>query len=272
LLSFTNKGQFIDGLRLMAESFGDCECKMPGGVDAQRIAHRRLVLINRPVLRGVKDELYSERRDTLQISPDGRITPTSEEYSDYGGEFVDTASGELLFVGNTGFPPAWEAGSSIEVTLESAPWIFLPPRAAKLDRAKATVTYSGPSGGTFVLSFAEKRDSLTRVGADGKAHIFRRVACNLPGDRVGTDRCKACHEAEHASWLKRNNHSRAHVECEACHGGGASYAFDAVMRDRARARAAGLIIPGEGLCAHCHGPEGPHKAVDLATARIHDIR
>jgi len=104
---------------------------------------------------------------------------------------------------------------------------------------------------------------------------------------VGADACGPCHEAITRSW-RETAHSRAlasltraeavlprcrgchatgdapagrsdlpGVQCEACHGAGAEYAPDDVMRDRTLARALGLrdlSTPGAraAVCARCH--------------------
>ncbi|MCB1298173.1 MAG: hypothetical protein KDB08_04235 [Microthrixaceae bacterium] len=110
---------------------------------------------------------------------------------------------------------------------------------------------------------------------------------------VGTDACGACHPAELAAW-KKTVHARAadhlgtrprgrclgchgtgdapagaavelQVGCEACHGAGAEYATDDVMRDPALARALGLRdLSTEAAravtCAGCHDGVGTRLA------------
>jgi len=49
----------------------------------------------------------------------------------------------------------------------------------------------------------------------------------------------------------------ASVGCEACHGGGADYKSMKVMKDKAAAMAAGLMMPNEETCRKCHNPESP---------------
>jgi hypothetical protein len=105
-------------------------------------------------------------------------------------------------------------------------------------------------------------------------------------DYVGPAVCGQCHPQAHAAW-QRSAHARADqvlgpspparclachttgeapagrpffagVTCEACHGPGAGYAADDIMRDPTLARAMGLrdlSTPGQraALCAECHG-------------------
>lgn len=62
------------------------------------------------------------------------------------------------------------------------------------------------------------------------------------------------------------------VGCESCHGAGKDYKAMSVMKDPAKAKEMGLIMPTADLCKGCHEgavPEG-HKALpkfDFATAK-----
>jgi hypothetical protein len=47
------------------------------------------------------------------------------------------------------------------------------------------------------------------------------------------------------------------VGCEACHGPGSAYKSMTVMKDKAAAVAAGLVIPDEKVCVKCHNEESP---------------
>lgn len=49
----------------------------------------------------------------------------------------------------------------------------------------------------------------------------------------------------------------AAVGCEACHGAGADFKSMKVMKDKAAAMAAGLMMPNEETCRKCHNPESP---------------
>jgi len=53
------------------------------------------------------------------------------------------------------------------------------------------------------------------------------------------------------------------VQCEACHGPGADYMK--VMKDPAKSKAAGLIMPTQNVCVGCHSKESPNfKGFDYA--------
>ena len=112
---------------------------------------------------------------------------------------------------------------------------------------------------------------------------------------VGAKKCKACHKAQHASWLE-TKHAKAFevlsdeekkkaecvgchitgkmadgtviegVQCEACHGPGSEYKSLKIMNKKKwaadpetykkKAIEAGLIYPTEENCKKCHKKEG----------------
>jgi hypothetical protein len=74
---------------------------------------------------------------------------------------------------------------------------------------------------------------------------------------VGVTKCKMCHKVEYDSWAK-SKHATAEpkAECETCHGNGGDYWKMSVMKDLAKAEAAGLIAKPQkaGCTAKCHKP------------------
>ncbi len=86
---------------------------------------------------------------------------------------------------------------------------------------------------------------------------------------VGTAKCKMCHKVEFDSWSK-TKHAAAEpaVECETCHGNGGDYWKVSVMKDPAKAKAAGLIKPDKASCtANCHKES---EIQDDMLAKVHD--
>jgi len=73
---------------------------------------------------------------------------------------------------------------------------------------------------------------------------------------VGAEKCKMCHKLQYDSWLGSKHAAlKEKVECETCHGAGADYLSMGVMKDPAKSKAAGLVIPGKEFCtAKCHHP------------------
>jgi hypothetical protein len=88
---------------------------------------------------------------------------------------------------------------------------------------------------------------------------------------VGAEKCgKMCHKVEFESWAKsKHATAKEKVECEACHGNGADYMKLSVMKDPAKAKAAGLIArPDKAACtAKCHKPA---DIKDDMLAKVHD--
>lgn len=80
----------------------------------------------------------------------------------------------------------------------------------------------------------------------------------MAGDHaaVGPEKCaKMCHKVQFESW-SQSKHATVEpkASCETCHGNGADYMKLSVMKDPAKAKAAGLIAePGKETCvAKCH--------------------
>jgi hypothetical protein len=72
-----------------------------------------------------------------------------------------------------------------------------------------------------------------------------------PAAKAGADKCKMCHRVQHQSWAA-SAHAKKGLDCEACHGNGGDYWPASVMRDRAKAVAAGLVEQTPDRCRRCH--------------------
>lgn len=71
--------------------------------------------------------------------------------------------------------------------------------------------------------------------------------------RVGATSCKMCHKLQFTSWADTAHAKRTPpLDCESCHGSGSEYKAIPVMKDPAKAKAAGLILPATPFCATCH--------------------
>jgi hypothetical protein len=73
-----------------------------------------------------------------------------------------------------------------------------------------------------------------------------------------------CHRLQYESWAA-SPHKAKGLDCEGCHGNGADYWPAGVMRDRAKAVAAGLVVPDLSACKKCHGA----KADAALFAKVH---
>ena len=89
---------------------------------------------------------------------------------------------------------------------------------------------------------------------------------NLPPEGQKNPKCFACHatgfgKAGGFDPASPKAEALKGVTCEACHGPGKDYMAMTTMKDKAKAKEAGLITPDEKTCKHCHEgatPEG-HK-------------
>jgi len=114
---------------------------------------------------------------------------------------------------------------------------------------------------------------------------------------IGADKCKMCHKIQHTSWLEtkhakateaakastqwkfeaacltchatNKDEALAGVQCEACHGAGSDYKSIQVMKDRAKAVAAGLVVPTQATCNGCHDGKDHHKQVTFDKEIVH---
>jgi hypothetical protein len=79
-------------------------------------------------------------------------------------------------------------------------------------------------------------------------------------DAQKSDKCLVCHVTGFAAdkALKDSTLTLTEgVSCEACHGAGSDYKSMSVMKDHAKAMAAGLLMPGEKNCVTCHNDKSP---------------
>jgi cytochrome c554/c'-like protein len=82
------------------------------------------------------------------------------------------------------------------------------------------------------------------------------LKCHVTGQGVPADQLTEKYKVEDG------------VSCESCHGAGGDYWQMAVMKDPAKAAAAGLLTPDEATCKRCHNAESPtFKSFDYASAK-----
>jgi excinuclease UvrABC ATPase subunit len=109
------------------------------------------------------------------------------------------------------------------------------------------------------LKTAEAAQVAAKVGVKGPAHEAQE--------------CLGCHVMEaHKTTAKAAFSKEEGVQCESCHGAGSSYKTMAIMKDRAKAVAAGMIPvlvsdgSAEKQCKSCHNPKSPtFKGFDFKT-------
>lgn len=79
-------------------------------------------------------------------------------------------------------------------------------------------------------------------------------------DPQKSDQCLSCHVTANgvAAELKEETLTMEEgVSCEQCHGPGSGYKKMSIMKDRAKAIEAGLLIPDEKTCLACHNENSP---------------
>jgi hypothetical protein len=87
--------------------------------------------------------------------------------------------------------------------------------------------------------------------------------------RIGAAKCKMCHKVEFESWSASAHAAQTPaLDCESCHGPGSEYKSMAVMKDPAKAEAAGLVLPDATFCTEsCHQAEWQPDWIGKAHAR-----
>jgi len=97
-------------------------------------------------------------------------------------------------------------------------------------------------------------------------------------DPQKSDQCLGCHVTAFnmAKAQKDTTLTMAEgVSCEACHGPGSDYKAMSIMKDRAKAVSAGLVIPSEKNCLGCHNEKSPtykpFKFAEMAKLIAHPI-
>ena len=83
---------------------------------------------------------------------------------------------------------------------------------------------------------------------------------SLKGDEAKNPKCLKCHATAFGLELSDTQSitMAEGVSCESCHGAGSGYKTTTTMKDKAKAMAAGMIVPDEKLCKKCHNPESPN--------------
>ena len=101
------------------------------------------------------------------------------------------------------------------------------------------------------------------VLADPAAHKIAELS-GIPQEPQESAYCLGCHATgAHVEAWERGDDFQIEdgVQCEKCHGPGSEYMDEETMTNHERAKAAGLIIPGERDCQVCHQVKGSHVAV-----------
>jgi hypothetical protein len=97
--------------------------------------------------------------------------------------------------------------------------------------------------------------TLTALVLAAAVVVVWSVGASAAPTAVGAEKCKMCHKVQFDSWsASKHATQEPKVDCEGCHGPGSEYKSMTVMKDPAKAKAAGLIAkPAKATCtAKCH--------------------
>jgi hypothetical protein len=160
-------------------------------------------------------------------------------------------------------------------TLIAVPAAFAqaPPPAAKKDHS-----YIGTDGCKLCHKVAAKGDQYGKWLASPHAKAYAVLAdpkakevaakAGVTGDPQQSEKCLSCHVTAcgvKSELIGLKFKKEDGVGCESCHGPGSDYKDISTMKDKAKAIAAGLVMPTEATCKTCHNEKSPtYKPFDFA--------
>jgi len=140
------------------------------------------------------------------------------------------------------------------------------PKYVGLAACKACHSNSKIGGVEYATYQKEShKDAFKALQSDQAKKIAKEKGI---ADPTKSDKCMGCHTAAYG---KKDLQSPTYkdsdgVSCEACHGPGEKYKSMNIMKDVAKAKENGLILPGEKRCVECHNPTSPtYKKFDFKT-------
>lgn len=124
---------------------------------------------------------------------------------------------------------------------------------------KCKMCHNSAAKGAQYTKWTEAKHSkaFATLGSDKAKEI---ASAKGIADPQKDDGCLSCHVAGHgvdAARLTQKYSVEEGVSCEACHGPGGDYWKMNVMKDQAKAIAAGLVMPDEKTCVTCHNDKSP---------------
>lgn len=142
-----------------------------------------------------------------------------------------------------------------------------PPAHAYVGAEKCKMCHNSPAKGAQYAKWAESKHARayhTLASEEAK----KLASAKGIADPQKAPECLKCHVTGYAApadKLTDKYKAEEGVGCESCHGPGGDYWKMEVMKDQAKAIAAGMQIPDEKICTGCHNPESPsYKPFDFA--------
>ncbi len=118
------------------------------------------------------------------------------------------------------------------------------------------LTYIGASKCKMCHNKPDKGEQYNKWAAGPHA----KALASLKGADATNPKCLKCHSTymSVAEGVRGTLTKEEGISCESCHGPGSAYKVIGIMKDKAKAKAAGLIMPDEKLCRKCHNKESPN--------------
>jgi hypothetical protein len=134
---------------------------------------------------------------------------------------------------------------------------------------KCKMCHNAPAKGAQFTKWSESKHAkaFADLGSDAAKKIAQSKGIADPQKSADCLKCHVAGQGAPADQLGEKYKAEEGVSCEACHGPGGDYMAMAVMKDHAKAVAAGMTDPNEATCKKCHNAESPtFKDFNFATA------
>ena len=162
-------------------------------------------------------------------------------------------------------PENWKSGEEIEPPEPPTAEKSAPKHVGVMACAKC---HKGPQMGYQFSKWrmSKHADAYAVLGTPAASTIAKEMGVKgQPMTQLACLKCHATGYGQPAGGVSESHSVYHGVGCEACHGPGSDYSFEAVMRDKRAAKAAGLAEITRQTCLGCH--ENAHgKPFDYAKA------
>src|SRR5262249_30970471 len=124
---------------------------------------------------------------------------------------------------------------------------------------KCKMCHNAAPKGAQYTKWTESKHSkaFAALGSDEAKRIAQGKGLADPQKAPECLKCHVTGAGAQADLLTDKYKAEDGVQCESCHGPGGDYWQMAVMKDPAKAAAAGLLTPDEATCKKCHNSESP---------------
>jgi hypothetical protein len=125
--------------------------------------------------------------------------------------------------------------------------------------AKCKICHNSPAKGEQYKKWSESAHAKAfEILASEKAiAVGKTLAVDKPQE---SDKCLVCHVTAFGVPADQKDVGFNQIEgvgCEVCHGPGSDYKDMKIMKDKAAAMGAGLLIPDVKTCLNCHNEKSP---------------